>query len=113
MQGEVKAANESPSAVGALIKDTWTPFTLTKVEPYNHNTNIYTFYFGDEAKDKTGGGEVSTAILIKSPEGPNEVRDDKGKPVIRPYTPTSPPDQKGYLQLIIKEYKVRTSCVED
>lgn len=30
--------------------------------------------------------------------------DDKGKPVIRPYTPISQHEEKGYLKLMVKEY---------
>ena len=39
--------------------------------------------FPDDAKDKAAGGEVASALLVKSPEGDEEVKDDKGKPVIR------------------------------
>lgn len=67
-----------------IIRDQWTPFLLTKVEPYNHNTKIYTFSFGDESKTRGGEqGDVASALLVKSPEGEAEVKDDKGKPVIR------------------------------
>lgn len=54
---------------------------MTKVEDYNHNTKLYTFDFGDP--EKTRGGQVANALLVKTPEGENEVKDDKGKPVIR------------------------------
>lgn len=30
---------------------------------------------------------------------------------VRPYTPVSPPDQKGSLTLMVKEYKVRLDVV--
>jgi len=103
LKGEAKASNESPAAAGALIKDQWTPFLLTKVEPYNHNSAIYTFSFGDDSK--TRGDEVASALLVRSPMGDDEVKDDKGKPVIRPYTAISPPSEKGTLRLLIKEYK--------
>jgi len=62
-------------------RDQWTPFLLTKVEPYNHNSAIYTFSFGDDSK--TRGDEVASALLVRSPMGEGEVKDDKGKPVIR------------------------------
>lgn len=54
---------------------------MTKVEDYNHNTKLYTFDFGDP--EKTRGGQVANALLVKTPEGENEVKDDKGKPVIK------------------------------
>ncbi|ORY31302.1 hypothetical protein BCR39DRAFT_494109 [Naematelia encephala] len=102
---EKKASDEGLGALGVLIKDAWTPFTLEKVEPYNHNSKIYTFSFGEEGKQKISGGQVASALLVKTPEGDEEVKDDKGKPVIRPYTPISPPDLKGSLTLLVKEYK--------
>jgi cytochrome-b5 reductase len=68
---------------GADDRDSWTPFTLSKVEPYNHNTKIYTFDFGPDGKDKVSGGQVASALLVRSPEGDQEVKDEKGKPVIR------------------------------
>jgi hypothetical protein len=103
-------------------RDKWTPFLLTKVEPYNHNTSIYTFSFGDDSKTRGGEqGDVASALLVRSAEGEGEVKDEKGKPVIRyvrltgdcpftdgissPYTAISPPTEKGSLRLMIKEYK--------
>ncbi|WRT65297.1 uncharacterized protein IL334_002240 [Kwoniella shivajii] len=104
VQSEVDAANQGTGSFGALIKDTWTPFTLTNIEPYNHNTAIYTFSFGDDSQHKVSGGQVASALLVKSPGGDDEVKDDKGKPVIRPYTPVSSTEQKGSIDLMIKEY---------
>ena len=138
--GESQAGNQGPGVTTALLKwvissgwflwsdcqrrDTWTPFTLTQVDPHTRNSQIYTFQFPEEARDKISGGQVASALLVKSPEGVDEVKDDKGKPVIRlvcwtwgfsrmwilidlsPYTPISAPDEKGYVRLMIKEYKV-------
>jgi cytochrome-b5 reductase len=53
------------------------------VEPHNHNTQIYHFDFPEESREKTSGIPVAGALLVKSAEGENEVRDEKGKPVIR------------------------------
>lgn len=64
-------------------RDSWTAFKLAKVEPYNHNSSTYHFDYPEEAREKVSGIQVAGAILIKSPEGENEVKDDKGKPVIR------------------------------
>jgi cytochrome-b5 reductase len=83
VQAEKDAANQGPGVAAALIKDTWTPFTLASVEPYNHNTSVYHFKFPEDAKDKASGIEVAGALLVKSPAGDNEVKDAKGKPVIR------------------------------
>lgn len=111
------------TAVCSLIscRDSWTPILLDKVEPYNHNTKIYTFSFGEEGKEKISGGQVASALLVRSVEGDGQVTDEKGKPVIReiytskqaylangsrPYTPISAPTEKGTLKMIIKEYGV-------
>lgn len=37
---------------------------------------------------------------------PQALLDDKGKPVIRPYTPISQQNEKGNLRLLVKEYPV-------
>lgn len=101
-----KAQQLNPvGASSALSKDNWTPFILSKVEPYNHNSKVYHFSFGEGGEEKVSGGSVAHCLLVRTPEGPGEILDDKGKPVIRPYTPVSPPDQKGEVTLLIKEYK--------
>lgn len=64
-------------------RDKWVPFELASVEPYNHNTKVYHFKFPEDSKDKVSGIPVAGALLVKTPEGENEVKDDKGKPVIR------------------------------
>ena len=66
-----------------MFRDQWIPFTLSKVEPYNHNTKIYHFDFPPEAKDKSTGINVAGALLTKAPEGETEIKDEKGKPVVR------------------------------
>jgi cytochrome-b5 reductase len=44
---------------------------------------------------------VASLVMFK---GPEELKDSKGKPVIRPYTPTSASDEPGILEFIIKRY---------
>lgn len=68
---------------------------------------MYHFTFDDP--NAIAGGEVASALLVRSPEGEGQVKDDKGKPVIRPYTQISPQDERGGLTLLIKEYQVRDS----
>ena len=43
-------------------------------------------------------------MVVKSSD-PNALVDDKGKPVVRPYTPVSPPDLEGELHLLVKKYE--------
>lgn len=63
----------------------------------------YTFSFPDP--NATAGGETASALLVKASDG-QTCLDDKGKPVIRPYTPISPQEQKGSLDLMVKVYEV-------
>ncbi|KAL1412506.1 hypothetical protein Q8F55_000252 [Vanrija albida] len=102
-----RGAAKAPAkpAVPALEKDTWIPVKVSKIDSYNHNTKVYRLDFqGEDAKDKVSGITVAGAIVVKTPEGEGQVLDAKGKPVIRPYTPLSPPDQRGSLDLLVKEY---------
>ncbi|KKY31102.1 putative nadh-cytochrome b5 reductase [Diaporthe ampelina] len=69
---------------------------LDDVEIVNHNTKKFRFKLPED--DMVSGLEVASAILTKfKPEGDE-------KPVLRPYTPTSDEDAKGYIELIVKKY---------
>jgi cytochrome-b5 reductase len=46
---------------------------------------------------------VASFLLVKA-SNPEALLDGKGKPIIRPYTPVSPPDTPGELALLIKRY---------
>ncbi|POW07169.1 hypothetical protein PSHT_10064 [Puccinia striiformis] len=52
------------------------------------------------------GLHVASCLITKSVarDGPLACNDDKGKPVIRPYTPITPPKQKDTLHLMVKNY---------
>ncbi|KAI1503011.1 hypothetical protein F5X99DRAFT_140008 [Biscogniauxia marginata] len=69
---------------------------LKDVEVINHNTKKLIFKLPED--DQVSGLPVASALLtmFKAP--------DAEKPVLRPYTPTSDEDAKGYLELIIKKY---------
>lgn len=83
----------------------WTPVKVKAIQHYNDNTSIYELAFtGEGADQKTSGLTVASCLVVRSPSGDNAVKDDKGKPVIRPYTPVSPPGHKGSLDLMIKSY---------
>ena len=43
---------------------------------------------------------VASCVVTKS----DTLLDDKGKPVIRPYTPITPSDKQGELSILIKKY---------
>nr|OQO31463.1 NADH-cytochrome b5 reductase 2 [Rachicladosporium sp. CCFEE 5018] len=72
------------------------PLTLSEVIPINHNTKKFRFKLDSE--DSVSGLNVASALITKF-KGP-----EMEKPVIRPYTPTSDEEEKGYLDFIVKKY---------
>ncbi|VDC04246.1 unnamed protein product [Peniophora sp. CBMAI 1063] len=91
-----KAQEKSP-----LDPKEFKDFKLKKVIPYNDNTSTFVFELPDGEASLL---PVASCLVIKSTD-PNALVDDKGKPVIRPYTPVSPPDLPGELHLLIKKYE--------
>ncbi|KAF3925251.1 Flavohemoprotein [Dactylellina cionopaga] len=75
--------------------DEWADLKLIKIEKYNHNTKKLTFELPSE--DHVSGLKIASAILVKyQPEG--------GKPILRPYTPVSDEEARGYMTLLVKQY---------
>ncbi|KAK5658731.1 hypothetical protein OQA88_1540 [Cercophora sp. LCS_1] len=69
---------------------------LKDVETVNHNTKRFRFALPEE--DMVSGLHIASAILTKvKPEGAE-------KPILRPYTPISDEEEKGYLDLLVKKY---------
>eukprot|EP00195_Chlamydomonas_chlamydogama_P016022 CAMPEP_0202889976 /NCGR_PEP_ID=MMETSP1392-20130828/509_1 /ASSEMBLY_ACC=CAM_ASM_000868 /TAXON_ID=225041 /ORGANISM="Chlamydomonas chlamydogama, Strain SAG 11-48b" /LENGTH=297 /DNA_ID=CAMNT_0049573441 /DNA_START=119 /DNA_END=1012 /DNA_ORIENTATION=- len=94
------AEADAKAPEGALNPNEFKAFKLIKKEKLTHNTNLYRFELPNNqvAGLKTASCLVTKAMLKEKPE------DEKPKAVVRPYTPTSPPDAKGYLDLVIKVY---------
>lgn len=70
---------------------------LDNVEVVNHNTKKFRFKLPED--DMISGMEVTSALLTKfKPDGAE-------KAVLRPYTPISDEDAKGFMDLIIKKYE--------
>ncbi|PMD61621.1 putative NADH-cytochrome b5 reductase 2 [Hyaloscypha bicolor E] len=69
---------------------------LESVEDVNHNTKKLRFALPEN--DQVSGLVIASAILTKF-KGP-----DMDKPAIRPYTPVSDEDEKGFLDLLVKKY---------
>ena len=69
---------------------------LESVEQVNHN--VKQFRFALPTDEHVSGLSVASALLTKY-KGP-----EMEKPVIRPYTPVSDEDAKGYLDFQIKKY---------
>lgn len=69
---------------------------LDKIEEINHNTKRFRFKLPED--DAVSGLKVASALLTKY-KGP-----EMEKPAVRPYTPVSDEDERGYLDLIVKKY---------
>ncbi|KAL5547958.1 hypothetical protein UlMin_003189 [Ulmus minor] len=91
--------NEEGGPKVALNPDKWIEFKLQDTARVSHNTQLFRFSFDPLAKL---GLDVASCIITRAPLG----HDAEGKPkyVIRPYTPISDPDSKGYFDLLIKVY---------
>ncbi|KAL9224000.1 hypothetical protein vseg_000077 [Gypsophila vaccaria] len=83
----------------ALSPDKWVEFKLHESATVSHNTKLYRFTFDPDVKL---GLDIASCILTRAPVGQND--EGKTKYVIRPYTPISDPDSKGYFDLMIKIY---------
>ncbi|QCD80665.1 NADH-cytochrome b5 reductase-like protein [Vigna unguiculata] len=83
----------------ALNPDKWIEFKLQDTARVSHNTQLFRFSFDPTQKL---GLDIASCILTRAPLG----QDAEGKPkfVVRPYTPISDPDSKGYFDLLIKVY---------
>ncbi|KAI9830005.1 MAG: NADH-cytochrome b5 reductase [Phylliscum demangeonii] len=95
-QKNVRALSSDPRAVFTGGEQGWVDLKLQKVETLNHNTKRFRFLLPEE--DDISGLKVASAMLVKY-QGPGQ-----DKPVIRPYTPVSDEDAKGYIDLMIKRY---------
>ncbi|KAI4377349.1 hypothetical protein MLD38_014991 [Melastoma candidum] len=83
----------------ALNPEKWLEFKLQDTARVSHNTQLFRFTFDPSAKL---GLDIASCLLTRAQIG--EDADGKKKYVIRPYTPISDPDAKGYFDLLIKLY---------
>ena len=70
---------------------------LESVEKYNHNTKKLRFALPNE--NDVSGLPITSAVITKY-KGPNDE-----KATIRPYTPVSATDEKGFVDFTIKKYE--------
>ncbi|KAK9478901.1 NADH-cytochrome b5 reductase [Lipomyces japonicus] len=84
------------SASTPVFTGEFVDLTLTKVTPISKNSGVFTFAFDD--KDAVSGLVTASAVVIKY------LDDASGKNIIRPYTPITDVETKGYLDLLVKEY---------
>ncbi|KAL8152540.1 hypothetical protein V2J09_010300 [Rumex salicifolius] len=90
----LEAVNEGAGTKTALSPEEWIKFKLHETAKVNHNTKMFRFSFDPNQKL---GMNVASCILTRASLGKDEY-------VIRPYTPISTPDAKGYFDLVVKIY---------
>ncbi|XP_023547148.1 NADH-cytochrome b5 reductase-like protein [Cucurbita pepo subsp. pepo] len=83
----------------ALKSDKWIEFKLQDTARVTHDTQLFRFSFDPTEKL---GLHVASCLLTRAPSGVDA--EGKVKYVVRPYTPISDPDSKGYFDLLIKVY---------
>ena len=83
-------------AAPGLDPNDWKPLKLTSVKPISANTAIYRFAYDDQ--ESTSGMTVASCLVTKAPIGSTKADGSRAN-VIRPYTPISRPNEKGYLEL--------------
>ncbi|KAK6126167.1 hypothetical protein DH2020_040086 [Rehmannia glutinosa] len=91
--------NEDATPKVALNPDKWIEFKVQDKVQASHNSQLFRFSFDPNVKL---GLDVASCIITRAPNGQNA--EGKTKYVIRPYTPISDPDAKGYFDLLIKVY---------
>ncbi|KAM3347749.1 hypothetical protein ACQJBY_021580 [Aegilops geniculata] len=90
---------EDAAAKVALNPEKWLEFKLQEKATVSHDSELFRFSFDPSTKL---GLDVASCLVTRAPIG-QEV-EGKRKYVIRPYTPISDPDSKGYFDLLIKVY---------
>lgn len=93
------AAAEESAPKTALNPKEFVKFKVAEVHDVNHNTKVYRFTFDPQ---EHLGLSVASCLITKAEIG--KKKDGSPNYVIRPYTPISPPDSKGYFDLMIKIY---------
>eukprot|EP00250_Pteridium_aquilinum_P033121 c5219_g1_i1 orf=440-1468(-) len=95
-----EAHSEAKRSETAVLKpNEWISFKLEETIKVSPNTNIYRFTFSNDEKL---GLEVASCLVTRAQIG--NKADGKPNYVIRPYTPISPPDSQGYMDLMVKIY---------
>ena len=95
LRREEKATQPTPSADDKVLSAaSFKQFRVLEVTVISHNTKLIRFEipFGNGL-----GLPIGRHVSVRA-----EV---DGKPVMRAYTPTSRPDQKGYFDLLVKTYE--------
>jgi len=90
------STEQSKEELVALNKEEWRPFKFAAAEDVTHDTKKFRFML--PSSQQKLGLPVASCILTRAPIGEN------GAFVVRPYTPVSSDDDKGYFELVVKNY---------
>ncbi|KAL6756716.1 hypothetical protein V8C86DRAFT_2643455 [Haematococcus lacustris] len=90
-------ADAKPAKTGALDPQEFKSFVLIEKEKLTHNTLRLRF---ELPNNQVSGLNVASCLVTKAVMGEGA----EAKPVVRPYTPTSAPDARGYMDLVVKVY---------
>jgi cytochrome-b5 reductase len=94
-QGFAQAEAEQKKKI-ALSPSEFRPFKLQSTEQVSHNTTRQRFEL--QSPEHESGLTVASCIVARA--------EIDGKVVVRPYTPVSLNNQRGFIELIIKSYPV-------
>uniref|UniRef100_A0A1D1Y7U9 NADH-cytochrome b5 reductase n=1 Tax=Anthurium amnicola TaxID=1678845 RepID=A0A1D1Y7U9_9ARAE len=97
--GHLEEQSQETSEKVALNPEKWMEFKLHEVARASHNSMLFRFIFDRDAKL---GLDIASCVVTRAPLGLDA--EGKTKYVIRPYTPISDLDSKGYFDLLIKVY---------
>lgn len=100
--GASAVATCDASAPQGLDPASWEEVTVVKKEKVNHDSVLVRLGFKDS--NAVSGLTTASCLLLKAPIG-SKNEDGTNKAVIRPYTPTSDPDTRGYFDLVVKVYE--------
>ncbi|KZT63636.1 ferredoxin reductase-like protein [Daedalea quercina L-15889] len=101
--GAGKSYTPAANTTSPLDPSKFIDLPLQSIEPYNHNCAIYSFGLPD---GQAALLPVASCVYLEASENaPNTLRDEKGNPVHRPYTPISPSDYPGEVKFLIKRYE--------
>ncbi|KAJ7492260.1 cytochrome-b5 reductase [Mycena latifolia] len=89
------------SLPSVLTPDEFITLPLKKIVPYNHNSSTFIFALPPQTSSKL---PVASCVVVKAAD-PEALKDKKGNPVVRPYTPVSAADNTGELAFLVKKYE--------
>lgn len=99
--GESAAPKAAAQEKSPLDPKNFVSFKIKKVEPYNHNTAKFVLELPDNQASLM---PVTSCVYLRA-ANPDDLKDQDGKPVMRPYTPISTSDAKGEFVFLVKKYE--------